>query len=96
LKYWVIDSAATRVLARAAAARAKLDSDLKAISAIDPALVAAIGGEIDALTEPAQRAGRAYSGDDCAAGNALPEQAKGQILNARWVSSRRRRPHRPE
>ena len=84
LKYWVIDSAVSQLASSqeaAAAAKAKLDSDLKAISAIDPALVAAIGGEVDALTELARRAGQAYSSDDSAAGNALLEQAKGQVLN---------------
>src|SRR5271167_4406975 len=67
LKYWAIDSAVTQ-LARsqqaAADAKARLDSDLKAISAVDPALVAAIGGEVDAMTELARQAGIAYSGDD--------------------------------
>ncbi len=84
LKYWVIDSAVSQ-LARsqqaAAAAKARLDSDLTAISAVDPAVVAAIGGEVDTMTELARRAGAAYLGDDSAAGNALLEQAKSHILN---------------
>src|SRR5271157_5352358 len=84
LKYWVIDSAVTQ-LARsqqnAAAAKARLDSDLKTISAVDPAVVAAIGGEVDTMSELARQAGAAYSSDDSAAGNALLEQAKSHILN---------------
>ena len=84
LKYWVIDLAVTQ-LARsqqaAEAAKAGLDSDLKAISAVDPAFVAAIGREVDAMTDLARQAGVAYSSDDSAAGNALLEQAKSHILN---------------
>ena len=84
LKYWVIDSAVSQ-LARsqqaAAAAKERLDSDLKAISAIDPALVASIGGEVDVMAELARQAGIAYSSDDSAAGNALLEQAKNHIQN---------------
>ena len=84
LKYWVIDSAVTQ-LARsqeeAAAAKARLDSDLKAISAVDPAVVTAIEREVDRLTDLARQAGVAYSSDDSAAGNALLEQAKSHILN---------------
>ena len=84
LKYWVINSAVSQ-LARsqqaAADAKQRLDSDLKAISALDPALVAAIEGEVDAMAELARQAGVAYSSDDSAAGNALLEQAKSHILN---------------
>ena len=84
LKYWVIDSAVTQ-LARsqqaAEAAKAGLDSDLKAISAVDPAVVAAIEREVDTMTDLARQAGVAYSSDDSAAGNALLEQAKSHVLN---------------
>jgi len=83
LKYWVIDSAVTQMassLQAAATAKAGLDADLKAISAVDPAVVAAIGREVDAMTDLARQAGVAYSGDDSAAGNALLEQAKSHIL----------------
>jgi signal transduction histidine kinase len=84
LKYWAIDSAVTQ-LARsqqaAAVAKERLDSDLKAISAVDPAAVAAIKGEVDRLTDLTHRAGEAYSSDDSAAGNALLDQAKSRILN---------------
>ena len=73
LKYWVIDSAVSQ-LARsqqaAADAKARLDTDLKAISAVDPALVGAIGGEVDLMNELARQAGVAYSSDDSSAGNA--------------------------
>ena len=83
LKYWVIDAAVTQ-LARseqsAEAAKAGLDSDLKAISAVDPAFVAAIKREVDAMTDLARQAGVAYSSDDSAAGNALLGQAKSHVL----------------
>jgi hypothetical protein len=83
LKYWAIDSAVTQ-LARsqeaAAAAKERLDSELKAISAVDPAVVAAIEGEVDRLTDLTHQAGVAYSSDDSAAGNALLDQAKSRIL----------------
>jgi signal transduction histidine kinase len=84
LKYWVIDSAVSQ-LARsqqaAADAQARLDSDLKELSAVNPALVASIRGEVDTMTELARQAGAAYSSDDSSAGNALLEQAKSHILN---------------
>ena len=84
LKYWVINSAVTQ-LARsrqaAEAAKAGLDSDLSAISAVDPAVVAAIEHEVGAMTDLARKAGVAYSSDDSAAGNALLEQAKSHILD---------------
>ncbi len=84
LKYWAIDSAVTQ-LARsqqaAAAAKTALDGDLKAVSAVDPAVVAGIGREVDAMTDLARQAGVAYSSDDSAAGNALLEQAKSHILS---------------
>jgi signal transduction histidine kinase len=84
LKYWAIDSAVTQ-LARsqqaAAVTKERLDSDLKAISAVDPGAVAAIEGEVDRLTDLTQQAGAAYSSDDSAAGNALLDQAKSGILN---------------
>src|SRR6516165_10734708 len=84
LKYWAIDSAVTQ-LARsqeaAAAAKERLDSDLKAISAVDPAVVATIEGEVDRLTDLTHQAGVAYSSDDSAVGNALLDRAKSRILN---------------
>src|SRR5271166_3454812 len=83
LKYWMVDSAVTQ-LARsqeeAAAAKARLDSNLTAISAVDPEVVGAIRREMNAMTELARQAGVAYSSDDSAAGNALLEQAKSHIL----------------
>ena len=84
LKYWVIDSAVTQLASSqqaADAAKAGLDADLKAISAVDPALVAAIEREVDAMTDLARKAGVAYSSDDSAAGNALLAQAKSHVLN---------------
>jgi signal transduction histidine kinase len=83
LKYWVIDSAVTQMASSqqaAATAKAGLDADLKAISAVDPAVVAAIGREVDAMTDLARQAGVAYSSDDSAAGNTLLEQAKSHVL----------------
>jgi signal transduction histidine kinase len=83
LKYWAIDSAVTQLAAsQQAAERAKsgLDSDLKAIAAADPEVVAAIGAEVRAMTDLARQAGLAYSSDDSAAGNALLAQAKSRVL----------------
>jgi signal transduction histidine kinase len=84
LKYWLTDLAITQ-LARsqenAAAAKARLDADLKTIAAVHPDGVAAIGREVDSLTELARRAGEAYAGDDSAEGNALLAQARSHILN---------------
>src|SRR5258706_9539552 len=84
LKYWLTDLAITQ-LARsqenAAAAKARLDEDLKAMAAINSEGVAAIGREVDTLTELARRAGEAYSGDDSVEGNALLAQAQSRILN---------------
>ena len=83
LKYWAIDSAVTQ-LARsqqaAEFAKSALDSDLKAISAVDPAVVAAIGSEVYTMTDLARQAGVAYSSDDSAAGNALLGQAKSHVM----------------
>jgi adenylate cyclase len=83
LKYWAIDSAVTR-LARsqqaAEVAKAGLDSDLTAISAVDPAVVAAIRAEADTMIDLARQAALAYSSDDSAAGNALLARAKSYIM----------------
>ncbi|HZZ61578.1 MAG TPA: ATP-binding protein [Roseiarcus sp.] len=84
LKYWVIDSAVSQLAGSqqaAADAEARLASDLKAISAVDPRLVAAIQSEVGMMTELSRQAGVAYSSDDSSAGNALLEQAKSHILN---------------
>jgi signal transduction histidine kinase len=84
LKYWVTDSAVTqldRSQKNAAAAKARLDADLKAIAPVDPAGVTAIEREVDTLTELARQAGEAYSGDDSAGGNALMAQARDHVLN---------------
>ena len=84
LKYWLTDLAITQ-LARsqenAAAAKARLDEDLKAMGAVHSEGVTAIGREVDTLTGLAHRAGEAYSGDDSAEGNALLAQARSHILN---------------
>jgi signal transduction histidine kinase len=84
LKYWLTDLAITQLASsqqNAGAAKARLDEDLKAIAAVHPEGVAAIGREVDALTELARRAGEAYSGDDSDEGNALLAQARSRILN---------------
>jgi signal transduction histidine kinase len=85
LKYWLTDLAITQLASsqeNAAAAKARLDDDLKAIAAaVHSEGVAAIGREVDTLTELARRAGEAYSGDDSAEGNALLAQARSRILN---------------
>src|SRR5271155_614270 len=83
LKYWAIDSAVTQLAASQQAAdlaQSGLDSDLKAISAVDPTVVKAIEGEVYTLTDLARQAGVAYSSDDSAAGNALLSQAKGRVV----------------
>src|ERR1700677_3815959 len=83
LKYWAIDSAITQLAAsQQAADRAEsgLNSDLKAISAVDPSVVAAIEGEVYTMTDLARQAGVAYSSDDSAAGNALLGQAKSRVM----------------
>jgi len=83
LKYWAIESAVTQLASsREAAERARtgLNSDLTAISAVDPEVVAAIRGEVYTMTDLARQAGIAYSSDDSAAGNALLAQAKSRIL----------------
>jgi len=83
LKYWVTDAAVTQLASSeqaADAAKAGLDSDLMAISAVDPTLVAAVGREVGEMTDLAHKAGVAYSSDDSAAGNALLEQAKSHVL----------------
>ena len=82
LKYWAIDAAVTHLASSqqaAEVAEAGLDSDLKAISAVDPA-VAAIGGEANAMIDLARQAALAYSSDDSAAGNALLARAKSYIM----------------
>ncbi len=84
LKYWLTDLAITQLASsqqNAAAAKARLDEDLKAIAAVNTEGVAAIGREVDTLTELARRAGEAYSGDDSVEGNALLAQARSRILN---------------
>ena len=84
LKYWLTDLAITQLASsqeNAAAAKVRLDQDLKAIAAVHSEGVAAIGREVDNLTELARRAGEAYSGDDSAEGNALLAQARSRILN---------------
>jgi signal transduction histidine kinase len=83
LKYWIADFAVT-LLARsqqnADAAKARLSGDLKTIAPIDPAGVAVIGREVDALSELAHKAAEAYSSDDSAGGNVLMAQSQSHVL----------------
>ena len=76
LKYWAIDSAVTQLAAfqqKADLAASQLDSDLKAISEVDPTVVAAIEGEVTTMTDLGRQAGVAYSSDDSAAGNTVDQ-----------------------
>src|SRR3984957_8462912 len=86
LKYWAIDSAVTQLASSqdaAELAKSGLESDLKAISAVDPEVVAAIGGEVTMMTDLARQGGVAYSSDDSTAGNALLGQAKTHVMAIR-------------
>ena len=84
LKYWVIELAVSQ-LARsheaAAAAKERLNSDLKALSVVDPAVVTGIRREVATMTGLADQAGAAYSSDDSSAGNDFLEQAKSHVVN---------------
>jgi len=83
LKYWVTDFAVTQ-LARsqenAAAAKADLNTDLKAIAPFDADGVAAIAAEVEILGDLTYKAADAYSSDDSATGSALMAQARDHIL----------------
>jgi len=83
LKYWLSDYAETlltRSQENADAAKTRFDADLQAIAAVDPDGVAAIGREVDTMTDLALKAADAYSNDDTAAGRNLMAQAKGHFL----------------
>ena len=84
LRYWLTDFAETLLSGsqqNAAAAKERLDSDLREIAEVDPVGVAAIGREVDKLNELAQKAADAFSSDDAAAGRGLLAQAKQHILS---------------
>jgi len=83
LRYWLAHFAETLLSTsqqKAAAAKDRLDSDLREIASADSIAVAAIGREVNRLNELAQKAAGAYSSDDTAGGRALMEQAKQHIL----------------
>ncbi len=83
LKYWVTDFAVTQLEGsqqNADAAKSKLDADLKTIAPLDPAGVAAVASEVDALSRLTHRAADAYSADDSAGGNALMAEAKAHVM----------------
>jgi len=84
LRYWLTDFAETLLSGsqqNAAAAKERLDSDLREIAQVDPDGVAAIGREVDKLNELAQKAANAFSSDDAAVGRALLAEAKQHILS---------------
>src|SRR5260370_16609648 len=83
LRYWLTDFAETLLSGsqqNAAAAKERLDSDLKEIAEVDPVGVAAIGREVDKLNELAQKAADAFSSDDAAPARALLAQPKPHTL----------------
>src|SRR5260370_2962755 len=70
LRYWLTDFAETLLSGsqqNAAAAKERLDSDLREIAEVDPVGVAAIGREVDKLNELAQKAADAFSSDHATA-----------------------------
>ena len=85
LKYWLTDFArnlAVNSQQNAAAAKAELDGDLKAIAPVDPAGVATIEHDVNVLWELVEKAADAYySRDDSVGGNALMAEAQSHILN---------------
>jgi adenylate cyclase len=85
MKYWLTDFARNLAVSsqqNAAAAKAKLDGDLKAIAPVDAAGVAAIEHDVNALWELVEKAAEAYSErDDSVSGNALMAEAQSHILN---------------
>jgi signal transduction histidine kinase len=83
LKYWVTDYAVSqleRSQQNADAAKVMLDADLKTIAPLDPTGVAAVGREVDTLSNLTHKAADAYSSDDSAGGNVLMAQAQRQVL----------------
>jgi signal transduction histidine kinase len=84
LKYWLTDFAITlsaRSQQSAEVAKTQLDTALKSIAAVDPGAVAAVGREVDTLTNLARQAGDAYSSDDGVTGNKLMAEAQTHILS---------------
>jgi adenylate cyclase len=85
LKYWLTDFAHTFAVTsqqNAAAAKAELDGDLKAIAPVDPAGVAAIEHDVNTLWGLVKQAADAYyERDDSAGGNVLMAEAQSHIVN---------------
>jgi len=84
LKYWLTDFAITlsaRSQQSAEVAKTQLDTALKSIAAVDPGAVAAVGREVDTLTNLARQAGDAYSSDDGVTGSKLMAEAQTHILS---------------
>jgi len=85
LKYWLTDFAQSLAVSsqqKAAAAKAELDGDLKAIAPVDAAGVAAIEHDVNALWELVEKAADAYyDRDDSVGGRALMAEAQSHIVN---------------
>jgi adenylate cyclase len=85
LKYWLTDFArnlAVNSQQNAAAAKAELDGDLKAIAPVDATGVATIDHDVNVLWELVEKAADAYySRDDSVGGSALMAEAQSHILN---------------
>jgi len=85
LKYWLTDFAGNLAVSsqqNAAAAKAELDGDLKAIAPVDAAGVAAVAHDVNTLWELVEKAADAYySRDDSVGGSALMAEAQSRVLN---------------
>ena len=85
LKYWLTDFAGNLAVSsqqNAAAAKAELDGDLKAIAPVDAAGVAAVEHDVNTLWELVEKAADAYySRDDSVGGSALMAEAQSHVLN---------------
>ena len=85
LKYWLTDFArnlAVNSQQNAAAAKAELDGDLKAIAPVDAMGVTTIEHDVNVLWELVEKAADAYySRDDSVGGSALMAEAQSHVLN---------------
>ncbi len=85
LKYWLTDfaqSVADESQQKAAAAKTRLDTDLKAIAPVDPQGVATIQHDLDAVWQLVEKAADAYySNDDSATGSSLMAQAQSHVTS---------------
>src|ERR1700722_3739002 len=85
LKYWLTDFArnlAVNSQQNAAAAKAELDGDLKAIAPVDAMGVTTIEHDVNVLWELVEKAADAYySRDDSVGGSALMAESQSHVLN---------------